>query len=261
MDVHDIEGIHPLFATLLHREAEPQLSHDAQDCCQNAPTANSGNPLPEEARQESASGLHAPGYRTETEDSKQEPHSEPAAGARAQLTSSVGSDQVSGEQAHAGMPAGHNGPVKDTRSAELARLLSTDWPTACAALRDYLTAATAKDCSLMITLAPLQPAPRPQQERTRRAEPSLGAAMDVASTIGERIIGGMSERKSGRQLSAVQEDPDVGSVVQDSESGRWFRYKVAVVDLDLKPLSKVEQHFALDQKILECALRTGKLAT
>ncbi|KAK9907753.1 hypothetical protein WJX75_009233 [Coccomyxa subellipsoidea] len=33
------------------------------------------------------------------------------------------------------------------------------------------------------------------------------------------------KQEAGTQLPAVQEDPDVGSVVQDSETRRWFRYK------------------------------------
>ena len=209
MDVHDIEGIHPLLAALLQKQPSRSQLADTPNCWQHA--ANE--------------------YK-----------------------------QVLREQSDAATPAGGNGPAniaQELCNAELARLLSAEWPAARAALRGYLTAATAKDCSLMITLTLLQSPSAPQQDGGRSQTPGQSAAMDGVGVGGRGCAGGGSFQKAGTQLPAMQEDPDVGSVVQDGETMRWFRYKVAVVDLDLKPLRKIEQHFVLDRQILDCAMRTG----
>ena len=209
MDVHDIEGIHPLLAALLQKQPSRSQLTDTPNCWQHG----------------------ANDYK-----------------------------QVAREQSDAASPAGDNGPAniaQELCNAELARQLSADWPAACAALRGYLTAATAKDCSLMITLALLQSPSAPQQDGDRHQTPGQSAAMDGVGVGGRGCASGGILQEAGTQLPAVQEDPDVGSVVQDSETRRWFRYKVAVVDLDLKALRKIEQHFVLDRQILDCAVRTG----
>ncbi|XP_022769023.1 inositol-pentakisphosphate 2-kinase-like [Durio zibethinus] len=75
-------------------------------------------------------------------------------------------------------------------------------------VKDYLIAATAKDCSLMISF-------RPKED---------------------------GDLRSGSSHNAVY----LGSTNQ------VFEYKVYFIDLDLKPLKKMEDYYELDKKILSC---------
>ena len=111
-------------------------------------------------------------------------------------------------------------PATDTQQgAALQQQLGLQPEAVCEVLREYLVAATAKDCSIMITLAPVQ-----------GAQPA-GAV----------------------ELPALQQDPCVGAVLSDHVLENSFRYKVAFVDLDLKPVWKIEEHFRLDQAIMAVA--------
>jgi hypothetical protein len=105
--------------------------------------------------------------------------------------------------------------------AALQHLLSLNSAAACEAVRNYLISATAKDCSIMITLAPF----------TVHAVDS-----DMHS------------------ICCEQRDPCVGAIAPGVGAEQHFRYKVAIVDLDMKPLTKIYEHFDLDQEIVENAL-------
>ena len=106
------------------------------------------------------------------------------------------------------------------QGAALQQLLGLQPEAACEVLRKYLVAATAKDCSIMITLAPFQ---------------------------------GGAQPAGVFQAPALQQDPCVGAVLSDAVLERSFRYKVAFVDLDLKPVWKMEEHFRLDRAIMAVA--------
>lgn len=279
MDVHDIEGIHPLLTTLLQRHAPASLSEDSPQSRQIAPCAST--------------------------------------------------------EADMASPSGHKAPAGNScedRDAALERLLTTDFEAAADTLRGYLVAATAKDCSLMITFAPCLPGPAPSGDSRHDSSDTAGvsrataghcgsevcraetgsrqvssSAAGVLQPVGEldscknhhcaktrskEVAAGIAEAAarplsmaqewtssnehavesiraanagqklwvSGEWLPLQQEDPSVGSAVQHGEAGTWFRYKVAVVDLDLKPLSKLEQHLCLDQQILDCVLKRNGTA-
>ncbi|CAL1355812.1 unnamed protein product [Linum trigynum] len=78
-------------------------------------------------------------------------------------------------------------------------------------VKDYLIAAIAKDCSMMISFAPT-------------------------------------------------DDVDVGSQyssVRIPSTNQKFDYKVSFIDLDLKPLKKIEEYYELDQKIVKCYNRVA----
>eukprot|EP00898_Chlorokybus_atmophyticus_P001280 jgi/Chlat1/2152/Chrsp17S00187 len=82
-----------------------------------------------------------------------------------------------------------------------------------AVLRDFLVAATAKDCSVMLALRPGKCVGTPDRSDAVRG--------DVR-------------------------------VVVDTASGHDFQYKIALVDLDIKPLRKMPYYYQLDQDILAC---------
>ena len=98
----------------------------------------------------------------------------------------------------------------------MQRLLSLDTEAACKVLREYLVAAAAKDCSIMITVAPCPD-----------------------SANGEY-----------NDQPGLQESPGIGAAFSDDSLRRCFRYKIAIVDLDLKPLTKIALHWQLDQAIM-----------
>ena len=105
------------------------------------------------------------------------------------------------------------------RGAVLQQQLGLNTEAAFEVLRKYLVAATAKDCSIMITMAPIEGA----------------------------------QTADAFELTALQQDPFRGAVLFDPLLQRLYRYKVAFVDLDLKPVGKVEEHFRLDQAIMSVA--------
>ena len=51
-----------------------------------------------------------------------------------------------------------------------------------------------------------------------------------------------------QQQVALQEQP--GCIAVPACGGAWFRYRLCFVDLDLKPLAKIPQHWQLDRRIL-----------
>ncbi|KAK8596701.1 hypothetical protein V6N12_065181 [Hibiscus sabdariffa] len=81
-------------------------------------------------------------------------------------------------------------------------------------VKDYLLAATVKDCSLMISFRPMED----------------------------------GEVLSGSSNSTVY----LGSTKQ------VFEYKVFFIDLDLKPLKKMEDYYKLDEKIANCYCQMAK---
>ena len=99
-------------------------------------------------------------------------------------------------------------------------LLRLDRAAAFQAIRDYLTAATAKDLSIMITL-------RRTSRHTIAGELVDAADDDVALVEGR--------------------DPDAHVL---TDGVHETEYKVALVDLDMKPLSKVFEHWRLDSDIM-----------
>ena len=138
---------------------------------------------------------------------------------------------TAGQPADAQLAAAEEPLEMDATPDELqaaAQLLALDTEAACEVLREYLIAAAAKDCSLMITLAPV---------------------------LDAQHLGPQDE---GR----LQQDACIGSVLCDEwgHSKRWFRYKVAFVDLDLKPLAKIGVHYELDQAIMACCANLSHMA-
>ena len=107
------------------------------------------------------------------------------------------------------------------RHAEaVGALLTLPHEQAHAVLRAYSVSTTAKDCALMLAFQQGEgaaPAERPQ-----------------------RPVGGSGSR-------------DSEGVVHVPGQDGWLRYRLAIVDLDLKPLAKIPAHWRLDRQILTAA--------
>lgn len=106
----------------------------------------------------------------------------------------------------------------------LDSLLKLDRAAAYRVLQHYLTAATAKDLSIMITL---------------RKEP-LPCCLAVPGP------------ELNRLLIDTADPQEIAQKCSDG-SGR-IRSKIALVDLDLKPLAKVDEHWRLDEAIMQTIL-------
>lgn len=106
-------------------------------------------------------------------------------------------------------------PLHSCHRQALQQLLELPRSEAYEILRRYVISATAKDCAIMIAMQPL-PAGLCSLEELEAEQPSV-------------------------------------KVVQHPLSGALYQYDVVVVDLDMKPLAKIPQHYLLDKRILHAA--------
>ncbi|KAA6429944.1 MAG: hypothetical protein FRX49_00376 [Trebouxia sp. A1-2] len=107
------------------------------------------------------------------------------------------------------------------QEAHVMSLLRKTWSEQISMIRDYLLATTAKDCSLMITMQ------------------ALPAAVSPGHTESQCSCSQFSEFQEGFDLVAV---PKIAVQI---------KYKLTVVDLDVKPHSKILNHYCLDQDIMK----------
>ncbi|MEW5315605.1 MAG: hypothetical protein WDW38_007021 [Sanguina aurantia] len=151
---------------------------------------------------------------------------------------------------------------------------------ALATLRDYLTASTAKDCCIMVTLQRVQPVHHPgcagaasttdqhtaishsQHTPPRQHHTDLLSVGDVQEQGGGSSTAGDQDRERGAQLSRgaaggggvgvssgrIERSGGV-RLLHCGQSGEVYAYNLAFVDLDIKPSRKVASHLALDQNI------------
>ena len=109
----------------------------------------------------------------------------------------------------------------DCQRRALSKLLRLSKPESIAVLRSYCLATTAKDCSMMITVA----------KNVSVENPNLNRCQSP----------GWSLRSCG-QLDFV-----LNGVTNS------FLYKISLVDMDRKPLSKIPIHMELDEEIMKAA--------
>ena len=272
LDTLDAEGAHVLLQELLRRDADAAPCREDAAAATGVPREGSDMPLPDPV------GAAAPGP--------------PSSGGAAPPAALAGAPDPGPD------PGPNADPDEAAHRAELARLRALPQADACAALRAYLTAATAKDCSVMVALQVL-PSPDPATEGSALPEPAVpGAAGDFASghalhegSAGSGPMsaapglpapaGNLAERGapdappvtpepetggSGRLCDPPcgadapplvlvrQTDASLGGVIEVAGPGGRrlrLRYKVAVADLDAKRLAKVEEHWRLDQAIMQ----------
>lgn len=135
-----------------------------------------------------------------------------------------------------------------------------------ATLRDYLLAATAKDCGIMITLQ------RAELIAGHGAPASEGAStMPVADKESSLPTGASRSLQQAESLCwrpSAQAPGDGASIIGQLQqpavrvlhngcgpTATHHLYKVAFVDLDIKPSSKIPKHWELEQEIVACALQ------
>jgi hypothetical protein len=149
-------------------------------------------------------------------------------------------------------------------------------------LRDYLTAATAKDCALMITLQQVLPQQQQQQQQLQaqlgHEQGQQGLPPDGYSPLAQqeqqqkcgskathssasRATQGTPHGSSSSSSSSSQAGSPCSPcrLFHDKPSGCVFAWRLSVVDLDLKPVSKVPTHADLDRAIVQAAQQQGEL--
>jgi hypothetical protein len=104
-------------------------------------------------------------------------------------------------------------------------------------LRDYLTAATAKDCAVMVTLQQVQQQQQQQQQREQVPD-------HTHSTSSSRSDGNAPGSPHTAAAAAIYKDP---------LSGCFFAWQLSLVDLDLKTVGKVPVHWGLDTAVVAAA--------
>jgi hypothetical protein len=131
--------------------------------------------------------------------------------------------------------------LPSANAAVQQQLLALPQQEALPLLRDYLTAATAKDCGIMITLQRVAHDGSMQQEQRQQQQGALpnGSAAEPAAAGSAAHSPATSGGRPGLLL--------------EPSTGHLYAFKAAFVDLDLKPLVKLPAHFILDHRIVSCA--------
>lgn len=104
-----------------------------------------------------------------------------------------------------------------SQEAYVQSMLDKSWPEQISIIREYLLAATAKDCSLMVTMQATQ---RPDMQSCRVSNNSCDQCQEA---IGDTTL----------------------------QSTTRVMYQVAIVDLDVKPHAKIATHYCLDCQIMK----------
>ena len=143
------------------------------------------------------------------------------------LDLSSGSDEAGGSRyATEGLPSTFKDSLSKGQCEAVKHLLELDRAAAFQVIREYLTAATAKDLSIMITLRRTTCHTTPEQP-----DDSLTAPLGWV------------------------EGPDLNAHVL-TDGWNETKYKVALVDLDMKPLRKISEHWRLDTDIMRTVSRS-----
>eukprot|EP00899_Mesostigma_viride_P023817 jgi/Mesvir1/461/Mv11339-RA.1 len=135
-------------------------------------------------------------------------------------------------------------------SAHVCRTCVERWSDAtCAAvLRDFLIAATAKDCALMVTLQRASVTAVPNPPASVTALPTSSAPVTASGGVKEH--GAAAVQGAGTEGGGAW-TPAWGEKLVTDSAGRVYRHKVSFIDLDLKPLSRIPDYFATDVKIVK----------
>ena len=270
LDVHDVEGIGPLCASVCQRLQVAATSEPLRGAQGTQQNANSDAP--------SNAEWHS--RHQECEQSSQ------SAGAAAAIfvDAHIQAKSEQGSPRHEAVTRVHRGPEMTQE-----QLLQLPMYEAYAAIREYLIAATAKDCSLMLCMQRLVPAGQPGMEvslQDAACLPRQHAHEDnVADAAAHQELGSDLHPEQPKQVEVegLAQMPahdcnfggaDVGAICGDyrqmpwpSESsvglqgsfrttdGSCFGYALVVVDLDKKAAAKIPKHQLLDQEMMRLHAR------
>jgi inositol-pentakisphosphate 2-kinase len=120
---------------------------------------------------------------------------------------------------------------REQHQRALDKLLQMPLKEAIEAIRSYIIATTAKDCSIMITMRRA-----PEYELNKSELPRL-----------------QTENENGLVIVDV-----VGKEKEERREHR-VEYRISVVDLDRKSTSKIPKHYELDQQILKAAKKAATM--
>lgn len=116
---------------------------------------------------------------------------------------------------------------------EPVSLTDREATAAVAAVQRFLVAASAKDCSIMMSL----------RESTGPTGTGAGDSLGAAAPPRPHSLWSPAARMQQRRR---------GGMVCEPATGRWFEYSVTVVDVDPKSPEKIPHYLRLDRRILEC---------
>ena len=168
--------------------------------------------------------------------------------------------------------------VSPRHRAALDRLHSCTWSQCYEHLRAHMIAAAAKDCTVMLSISPalcVEQAPsllshedvcghdsacKDQDEVACNGQDGRFGGRHTSEQVHAYVSNGCSgcdaQLAKGTTCSAANQNIQEGAVHtcvrQVVHNAQQYLFRVAVVDLDCKPLSKVEKHMQLDREI--CSL-------
>ncbi len=208
-----------------------------------------------EARLQSSGGHGTAGLPAGT-GAERGPHPIPPADAagHAHAAANAPSPTVpAGESGRAAAAQGQLGEVMEgAHAAAIQSLLGLGEEEAHAVLRSYVISGTARDCGVMVTL-----------QRMGGETPSAAGGAGPGWPHSSNSTGMPQQEAQQEQAQesmaskqCAEGRPSMGAgVVWDAGTEAWYRYRVALVDLDLKSLGKIPGHMALDRDILAAAQR------
>ena len=169
---------------------------------------------------------------------------------------SAAADGSSRDSDSGGGSADATAEASSAHAAAVRQLLAMPLAEAHAVLRSYVVAATAKDCAIMITLQRLADTPPAASAGDGAVEPGSGGGSGTnPHTDGQELRESQQQQQQQQQGQPLQAVSPPVCRTYCAAAGAWFAYRLAVVDLDLKPLAKIPKHHQLDAAILAAARR------
>lgn len=132
-----------------------------------------------------------------------------------------------------------NDDQESPQRAAIESLLALPRDEALCVLRSYVISATAKDCSIMVAMR--------AEEVIKESNPQKGTTDDACGTLlaSDSIL--LGEKVPSAELLSSK------CAFKERDQGYGIKYKINVVDLDRKALSKIPKHLALDREIMAAA--------
>lgn len=269
LDRFDIAGIYPAYQSYLDATtAHASDPHPAGSCAPDPATAGDQPAADPHARPASGEPeLRAAGTGTADDENLAQP------GQGARITHPDDASPLLHAPPHSGSPEERQEALHDmidVLDGVEASVRGLDHASAAATLsalpreqlrcvlRAYLLAATAKDCSIMIGLRKAQ---GDEDSAGAAGAALLPAAEQPADSGAVTGWGDLPGPATDAQASADDSISDwahcPGQLLRRRIGGCQWRFRVSLIDVDVKPVSKLAQHYELDKQILQHAIQTG----